>query len=534
MTDVRRSMLQRKDRGELTQIAAALGAKPPNKARKNEIIKLILDLASQGSDEASGTRKTNKTSRSKAKDNKTSASASSSKAAASSAKSSTTQATPSKNESTDPTDETNAETTESETNAGNRRRRRRTRARDNDPDEGWTGGTIKVEGCLDLRDEGYGFLRVDEYLPSRKDAYVPIKTIRQYGLRRGDYLIGESRPANRSEKNPALLTLESINGVGAELTDRPFFEDLTPVHATQHLTLEQTFERPTGPKAKTTARLLDLITPLGFGQRVLVWISRRSDVSSFFSSIIPQIQEVQHNHSNRDVHLMGLFIDQLPEDITEKHRWINDGGNSETAATSFDQPAEEHILTTEMVVERAKRLAEKGKDVVLLFDGITALARAYNTALSNAGKAYSNKVENGAVHMPKKLFGAGRNLEEAGSITMIATIANSLHQMKTLDRIVCEEFTDTANTDIYLDRWAGECDLFPPIDIIASRSHNEHHFVDSTLLQHLQKIRRSFINSKPTDSISVLKTALDSLEKTSDNNELLQRLLSQSHTQTVT
>ena len=504
---MRRSTLQRKDRGELNQIAAALGAKPSSRARKDEIIQLIIDLTADGArisqpagesppaeaalggpDEADqGPRST---------DNAPAAGRDGDQNGEGSATNREESRTPDRGED--------------EVDPGNRRRRRRNRDRDRDRDDSWDGDPVAVAGRLDLRDEGYGFLRVDGCLPNRNDAYVPVKTIRQYGLRRGDHLTGTSRPANRAEKNPALLTLESINGGPAELSDRPVFESLTPIHAVRRLTLEQ----PEDPDA-FTARLIDLVAPIGVGQRVLVRGPRRSGASGVLTSVISAIET-----NEPDIFVMGLFLDQRPEDITEVQRCVRHG---DVAATSFDQTPEEHVQTAEMTIERVKRLVESGQNVAMVLDSLTSLAQAYNAALSNAGRAYSGNVESGAVHMPKKLFGAGRNVSEGGSLTMVASIVSD--GSSSLPGVLCDEFVGTANTEICLDRWAAQLGLSPAIDVIASVSRDEERFLDADEVQSLQQLRRSFADGSadgdPGAVVKSLETALSKLRSAPSNADLL-------------
>lgn len=503
---MRRSTLQRKDRGELNQIAAALGAKPSSRARKDEIIQLIIDLtadgarisqpasesppaeaAAGGSDEADqGPRPT---------DNAPAAGRDGDQNGEGSA--------------TNRGESRTQDRGEDEVDPGNRRRRRRNRDRDRDRDDSWDGDPVAVAGRLDLRDEGYGFLRVDGCLPNRNDAYVPVKTIRQYGLRRGDHLTGTSRPANRAEKNPALLTLESINDGPAELSDRPQFESLTPIHAVRRLTLEQ----PEDPDA-IAARLIDLVAPIGIGQRVLVSGPRRSGASELLTSLITAIET-----NEPDIFVMGLFLDQRPEDITEVRRCVRNG---DVAATSFDQTPEEHVQTAEMTIERVKRLVESGRNVAVVLDSLTSLAQAYNAALSNAGRAYSGNVESGAVHMPKKLFGAGRNVSEGGSLTMIASIVSD--GSSSLPGVLSDEFVGTANTEIRLDRWAAQLGLFPAIDVSASVSRDANRFIDADEVQALQDLRRSFTGGAEDDPgavVKALETALSKLRSTASNSELL-------------
>ena len=507
---MRRSTLQRKDRSELNQIATALGAKPSSRARKDEIIQLIMDLTSGGASAAPPATGED----SEADAGATEHSRDVDTASAESPNSETGNGQPdggARNDQVEKAsdDQRANERGEDDAEPGNRRRRRRSRDRDRDREDSWDGDPVEVSGRLDLRDEGYGFLRVDGCLPNRNDAYVPVKTIRQFGLRRGDQLSGTSRPANRTEKNPALLTLDSINGGPAELSDRPLFEDLTPIHAVRRITLEQ----PENSEA-VTARLVDLIAPIGVGQRVLIVGPRRSGASEVLASVIASIEA-----NEPDVHVMGLFLDQRPEDITEMRRVIHRG---EVAATSFDQAPEDHVQTAEMTVERAKRLVEAGRDVAVVLDGITALARAYNATLSNAGRAFSGNVESGAVHMPKKLFGTGRNISEGGSLTMIAAVTSD--GSDPVQAAVCGEFTGAANTEIVLDRWAAQRGVFPAIDVRSSVSRDEHRFMDDDEVQALQKLRHGLLDQAgdgPAAVVSALETALSRLRSTPANAELL-------------
>jgi len=503
---MRRSTLQRKDRGELNQIAAALGAKPSSRARKDEIIQLIIDLT------ADGARISQPASESRPGDAAPGGSGDADqgpRSAGNAGPAGRDGLQKGEGQATSREDGRSPDRGEDDADTGNRRRRRRNRDRDRDRDDGWDGAPVAIEGRLDLRDEGYGFLRVDGCLPNRNDAYVPVKTIRQYGLRRGDHLTGTSRPANRAEKNPALLTLESINDGPAELSDRRQFESLTPIHAVRRLTLEQ----PEDPDA-LAARLIDLVAPIGVGQRVLVSGPRRSGASELLASLITAVEA-----NEPDMFVMGLFLDQRPEDITEVRRCVRNG---DVAATSFDQTPEEHVQTAEMTIERVKRLVESGRSVAVVLDSLTSLAQAYNAALSNAGRAYSGNVESGAVHMPKKLFGAGRNVSEGGALTMIASIVSD--GSSPLPGVLSDEFVGTANTEIRLDRWAAQLGLFPAIDVSASVSRDEGRFIDADEIQALQDLRRSFTGGAADDPGAVVKsleTALSKLRGTASNAELL-------------
>ena len=514
---MRRSTLQRKDRSELNQIAAALGAKPPGRARKDEIIQLILDLTTgegraaqltngehASADDRGSEREPVEGQPRSGEDN---AQANGDKQAAGEKQTNgDKQADAGARVGEEPR---NLERADDDTELGNRRKRRRSRDRDRDREDRWDGDPTTVSGRLDLRDEGYGFLRVDGCLPNRNDAYVPVKTIRQFGLRRGDQVSGTSRPANRAEKNPALLTLESINDGPAEFKERPLFEELIPIHAVRRMTLEQ----PDNPEA-LTARLIDLVAPIGVGQRVLIKAPRRSGASELLAALIASVEA-----NEPDIYVMGLFLDQRPEDITEIRRVVHNG---ELAATSFDQPPEDHVQTAEMTVERAKRLVEAGRDVVVVLDGITTLAHAYNATLSNAGRAFSGNVESGAVHMPKKLFGTGRNLSEGGSLTMIASINSE--GADPMQAAVYGEFIGTANTEICLDRWAAQRGLFPAIDVVASVSRDAHRFLDADEVQSFRDIRRGLLEQAgdgPAAVVAALELALARLRSVATNAELL-------------
>jgi len=509
---MRRSTLQRKDRGELNQIAAALGAKPSSRARKDEIIQTIIDLTANGGAPPSA----HDSSAEPSAAGVTAAVAESSAEIENTAPQADRNGDNSDNEEMPPSDIGNHshamrsnERVDDDLDTGNRRRRRRNRDRDRDRDDGWDGDPVVVSGRLDLRDEGYGFLRVDGCLPNRNDAYVAVKTIRQFGLRRSDQLTGTSRPANRTEKNPALLTLESINGAPAEPTDRPLFDELTPIHAGRRLGLEYAESLD-----DVTARLIDLIAPVGLGQRVLVKGPRRSGATAVLMSLVSAIEM-----NEPDIVVMALFLDQRPEDITEVKRCVRNG---EVAATTFEQSPEDHVLTAEMTVERAKRLVESGKNVAVVVDSLTSLAQAYNLAFSSSGRSWNNNIESGAVHMPKKLFGAGRNTSEEGSLTMIASLVTD--GAGALPHVLSDEFVGTANTEICLDRWAAQLGLFPAVDVVASVSRDAARFLDSDEVEKLQRLRSNLSDGPadhPTAVVDTLKTVLSKLNDSASNAELL-------------
>ena len=282
---------------------------------------------------------------------------------------------------------------------GNRRRRRRGRNDRDRPEEPWEGDPIAISGHLDLRDDGYGFLRIKGFQPSKEDAYVSVKQVRQFGLRKGDFLAGGCRPATRNEKNPALLHIDSVNGLAPEsVKQRPKFEDLTPLFPDEQLRLE----RDDDP-ANMTCRIIDLLSPIGKGQRGLIVSPPKAGKTTIMKEIARSIEL-----NNPEVHLLVLLVDERPEEVTDMRRWLLRG---EVAASTFDRPAEEHTHVAEMTIERAKRMVERGEDVVIVLDGITRLSRAYNLAAPATGRIMSGGIDTGALYPPKKFFGAARNVE---------------------------------------------------------------------------------------------------------------------------
>jgi len=513
-SQLERSILERKDRDELHRIASAMGGKPGSRARKAEIVDLILELA--GVDEAPTETKPKKKPAKKAASKVGDANSNGDRSAESKGDtalddssatdegSASSEADPSDagdpragdDESASPMtdgddgDDRSASGVGSdrsgdhqvgEAEAGGKRRRRRGRNRDREPqgqggDEQWQGEAVEVNGLLDLRDEGYGFLRLKSYLPSKEDVYVSVKQVRQFGLRKGDHIKGASRPAGRSEKNPALLRIDEVNGATPELGQaRPRFEDLTPVHPDEWLQLERTHE----PSA-ITPRMIDLVAPVGKGQRGLIVAPPNASRTSVMMEIASSIET-----NYPEVHLMILLIDERPEEVTAMRRHVQ----GEVVASTFDRPADEHTMVTELAIERAKRLVEEGKDVVILFDGITRLARAYNAAIPATGRSTSGGIETGALYPPKKFFGAARNLEDGGSLTILATAMVATGSR--MDEVIFEEFGGTWNMELRLDRHAAERRMYPAIDVVASSTRHEELLLEPGALEQLRKLRQA-------------------------------------------
>ena len=359
---------------------------------------------------------------------------------------------------------------------GNRRRRRRGRNDRDRPEEPWEGDPIAISGHLDLRDDGYGFLRIKGFQPSKEDAYVSVKQVRQFGLRKGDFLAGGCRPATRNEKNPALLHIDSVNGLAPEsVKQRPKFEDLTPLFPDEKLRLE----RDDDP-ANMTCRIIDLLSPIGKGQRGLIVSPPKAGKTTIMKEIARSIEL-----NNPEVHLLVLLVDERPEEVTDMRRWLLRG---EVAASTFDRPAEEHTHVAEMTIERAKRMVERGEDVVIVLDGITRLSRAYNLAAPATGRIMSGGIDTGALYPPKKFFGAARNVEEGGSLTILATAL--VETGSRMDEVIFEEFKGTGNMELRLDRHIAERRIYPAINVDASSTRHEELLFERRQLQQVWKLRR--------------------------------------------
>ncbi len=334
---------------------------------------------------------------------------------------------------------------------------------------------VTVSGYLDLRDEGYGFLRVNGYLASRDDAYIPVKLTRQYGLRKGDHVTGLSRPAGRNEKNPAMLEIHTVNdGDPEKARNRKRFEDLTALFPDEKLRLENPND-----VNNMTARIIDLISPIGKGQRGIIVSPPKAGKTTIMKTIATSIEQ---NHP--EVKLIVLLIDERPEEVTDMRRTVK----GEVIASTFDRPSDEHTHVAELAIERAKRLVEQGDDVVIILDGITRLSRAYNLAAPASGRILSGGIDAGALYPPKKFFGAARNVEEGGSLTILATALVETNSR--MDDAIFEEFKGTGNMELRLDRKLAERRIYPAIDVDASSTRHEELLFDRKQLQMVWKLRR--------------------------------------------
>jgi transcription termination factor Rho len=396
---------------------------------------------------------------------------------------------------------------------GNRRRRRRGRRGKEDQThiEEFAGEPVEVEGLLDLRDEGYGFLRVKGYLPSKDDIYVSVKQVRQFGLRKGDQVTGASRPAMRNEKNPALLRIDKVNGDDPEQArKRRRFEDLTPLFPDEKLTLETANDA-----SNMTARIVDLIAPIGKGQRGLIVSPPKAGKTAIVKQIARSVET-----NNPEVKLMVLLVDERPEEVTDMRRWLR-AETSEVVASTFDRPAEEHTQVAELTIERAKRLVEDGRDVCIILDGITRLARAYNLAAPATGRIMSGGVDSGALYPPKKFFGAARNIEEGGSLTILATAL--IETGSKMDEVIFEEFKGTGNMELRLDRRLAERRIYPAIDVDASSTRHEELLFPRNQLNLVWALRRvlSALSSSDGGNAAALELLMDRMKTFRTNDEFL-------------
>ena len=331
----------------------------------------------------------------------------------------------------------------------------------------------RTGGILEIVDDGYGFLRGESLLPGSNDVYVSQSQIRRFGLRTGDYVTGQVRPPKDSEKYYGLLRVETINGLDPEVAkQRPHFENLTAIFPNQLIDLET-------PSPDLSGRLINLIAPIGRGQRGLIVSPPKAGKTFLLKAIAAGVAA---NYA--DIHLMVALIGERPEEVTDMKRSVK----GEVVASTFDEPVEDHTRVAEMALERAKRLVEGGKDVVILLDSITRLTRAYNLAMPPSGRTLSGGIDPVALYPPKRFFGAARNSEEGGSLTIIATCL--VDTGSRMDEVIFEEFKGTGNLELQLDRRLAERRIFPAIDIPRSSTRREELLLDEATLRQVWLMRR--------------------------------------------
>ena len=371
------------------------------------------------------------------------------------------------------------------------------------------GEDIFSEGVLEILQDGFGFLRSADssYLAGPDDIYVSPSQIRRFNLRTGDTISGKIRPPKDSERYFALLKVDEINfDLPENVKHKVLFENLTPLHPTVRLVLE----RGNGSTEDITARIMDMVSPIGKGQRGLIVSPPKAGKTLMLQNVA---QSIASNHP--DIYLIVLLIDERPEEVTEMSRMVK----GEVVASTFDEPASRHVQVAEMVIEKAKRLVEHKRDVVILLDSITRLARAYNTTIPSSGKVLTGGVDAHALHRPKRFFGAARNIEEGGSLTILATAL--IETGSKMDEVIYEEFKGTGNMEIHLDRKIAEKRVFPSININRSGTRREELLID---VEELQKvwILRKFLHSM--DEIEAMEFVLGRMQSSKTNVEFFDQM----------
>ncbi len=371
------------------------------------------------------------------------------------------------------------------------------------------GEDIKGEGVVEILQDGFGFLRsaTSSYLAGPDDIYVSPSQIRRFGLRTGDTVAGLIRPPKDSERYFALLKVETINNCSPEESKRRIlYENLTPLHPTERFTLE----RQNGSAEGLTGRVIDIIAPIGKGQRGLIVSSPKSGKTVILQQIA---QSIAANHP--DSHLIVLLIDERPEEVTEMQRMVK----GEVVSSTFDEPASRHVQVAEMVLEKAKRMVEQKQDVVILLDSITRLARAYNTVAPASGKVLTGGVDANALQRPKRFFGAARNVEEGGSITILATAL--VETGSKMDEVIYEEFKGTGNSEIHLDRSIAEKRVYPAIIVGRSSTRREELLIEPAELQKIWLLRKLL---HPMEDVQAIEFLLDKLKATKNNAEFFKSM----------
>ncbi len=363
-------------------------------------------------------------------------------------------------------------------------------------------GFLFMEGVLDVLPEGFGFLRPINYLPSKEDIYISASQIRRFDLRNGDLVSGKCRPPKENERYFGLLQVNAVNGENPETaSERLHFPALTPLYPEKKLVLETTTQ-------KISTRIIDLLSPVGLGQRGLIVAPPKAGKTSLMKEIANSISE---NHP--DIDLIMLLIDERPEEVTDMQRSVK----GEVISSTFDELPENHIKVAELVLERALRLVEHKKDVVILMDSITKLARAYNLVIPPSGRTLSGGIDPAAFHRPKRFFGSARNVEEGGSLTIIATAL--VETGSRMDDIIYEEFKGTGNMELHLDRKLAERRIFPALDMRRSGTRREELLLSKEELDKVWAIRRGL-----TDTPDFIDNFLKKLKETKNNEQFLMSL----------
>lgn len=364
---------------------------------------------------------------------------------------------------------------------------------------------ITVRGILEVMQDGYGFIRSANYLPGENDVYVSPSQIRRFNLKTGDILEGNTRIKTQQEKFSALLYLSKVNDMDPmKVMHRKNFEDMTPIFPNERLSLES-------GKTSTAMRIMDLMSPIGKGQRGMIVSPPKAGKTTLLKQVALSVQK-----NNPEVHLLILLIDERPEEVTDIRESI-EGPNVEVIYSTFDELPEHHKRVSEMVIERAKRLVEHKKDVMILIDSITRLARAYNLTVPPSGRTLSGGLDPAALHMPKRFFGAARNMREGGSLTILATAL--VDTGSKMDDVVYEEFKGTGNMELVLDRKLSEKRMFPAIDILKSGTRREDLLLSKEEQEAVESMRRGLNGLRPEEAVDNI---LNMFSRTQNNEELIQ------------
>ncbi len=367
-------------------------------------------------------------------------------------------------------------------------------------------GLIYGEGVLEILPDGFGFLRAPDYsyLPGPDDIYVSPSQIRRFSLRTGDTVSGQIRPPKDSERYFALLKVEAVNYEDPEKSrEKILFDNLTPLYPQRRIVLEREADN-------YCVRIMDLLTPIGFGQRGLIVSAPRTGKTMLLQDIANSI-----NANHKDIVLIVLLIDERPEEVTDMERSVD----AEVISSTFDEPPQRHVQVAEMVLEKAKRLVEHQRDVIILLDSITRLARAYNTVVPPSGKILSGGVDSNALHRPKRFFGAARNIEEGGSLTIIATAL--IDTGSRMDEVIFEEFKGTGNLELQLDRKLSDKRVFPALDINRSGTRKEELLLEPEVLNRVWILRKLLASLNPVDSMEFL---LEKMKGTENNKYFLESM----------
>jgi transcription termination factor Rho len=490
-----KSVLEQKVLPELQQIASSLGVQGYQRLKKADLIDAIVDRANGERAEAKGAEAKGAEAGRKAE-------------APAPARDEAPAEAPPRERGRDRDRGPRSEGRPGEGRRGRRDRGRgrgRDRERDREATEEELAEAPVQTGILDVLPEGYGFLRTAGYLPSSQDIYVSLSQIRRFALRKGDEVTGAVRRPKDNEKYFALLRIDTVNGLSPdEARQRRDFEKLTPLFPEERFRLEH------GPTA-ITERIIDLVAPIGKGQRGMVVSPPKAGKTTVLKQIANGIVQ-----SDPKTHVMVLLVDERPEEVTDWQRTVE---AAEVVYSTFDKPADQHIQVTELVLERAKRLVEAGQDVAILLDSVTRLARAYNLAAPASGKILSGGVDSTALYPPKRFFGAARNIEEGGSLTIIASAL--VETGSRMDEVIFEEFKGTGNMELRLDRQLSEKRIFPAINIEASGTRKEERLMPSEELALTWRLRRVL---HALDSGASIEMLIDKIRSTKSNEQFLQEI----------